>query len=68
MKPTFKHFAMLVLLIALSWSSAARSVETGEVLVSRLNMRSGPGKQYRVLKQLAQGSRMTVIKRHGRVA
>ena len=64
MKPTFKHFPVMILLIALSWSSAAWAVETGEVLVSRLNMRSGPGKQYRVLKQLAQGSRITVIKRH----
>lgn len=54
---------LIIGLLILACLAAPRWVyggQTGEVRVSNLNLRSGPGQDYPVLKRLAKGSRVTV--------
>ena len=54
---------LIIGLLVLACLAAPRWVcagQTGEVRVSNLNLRSGPGQDYPVLKRLVKGSRVTV--------
>ena len=57
------HITLLTLGSLLLWLSSALAVEVGVVRVSDLNMRSGPGKKYRVVMRLAKESRVRVLGR-----
>jgi septal ring factor EnvC (AmiA/AmiB activator) len=58
---------LIIGLMILACLAAPRWVwagQTGEVQVSNLNLRSGPGQDYPVLKRLTKGSRVTVDGKH----
>lgn len=64
MKPKRNLIIAMVFLAFLASPPWADAGQSGEVLVPDLNLRSGPGKDYPVLKQLAKGSRVTVEAKH----
>lgn len=57
------RIAVIALLGLMLWFDSAFAVEVGVVRVSNLNVRSGPGKGYRVIMRLAEQSRVRVLGR-----
>lgn len=57
------HTAIVILGSLILWIGSALAAEVGTVQVSDLNVRSGPGKEYRVVLRLAIESRVRVLGR-----
>ncbi len=61
----FRRLIIVVFTTTGLWvgSQAALGAEMGTILVAGLNVRSGPGKDYTVIMQLAQGVRVNILAR-----
>lgn len=63
---TLKGFTLLILILlgaTLAWTPAAMGAEIGTVLVSDLNVRSGPGVRFPPVTQLARGLEVRIVGR-----
>ncbi len=61
----FRRLILVAFTTAGLWvgSQAALGAEMGTILVAGLNVRSGPGKDYTVIMQLAQGVQVNILER-----
>ena len=57
------HIAIVLIAGLLVWTGNAPAAEVGTIQVSDLNVRSGPGKEYRIVLRLAKESRVRVLGR-----
>lgn len=57
------HIAIVLIAGLLVWTGNAPAAEVGTIRVSDLNVRSGPGKEYRIVLRLTQKSRVRVLGR-----
>jgi murein hydrolase activator len=55
--------ALLALAGLVTWSDAIAATEVGTILVTNLNMRAGPGPEYRVVLRLPKETRVRVLDR-----
>lgn len=58
-------FATLLTILFMVYGIPAFAEETGVILVSELRMRSGPGKDYRIVSHLPKGAKVPVIAHQG---
>ncbi len=52
---------VLLVSVIFIWSHTAAGQETGTILVTKLNMRKGPGAKHGVVARLAKGSKVTIL-------
>ena len=57
------YIAIVLIAGLLVWTGNAPAAEVGTIQVSDLNVRSGPGKEYRIVLRLAKESRVRVLGR-----